>query len=78
MGNPTLPSALSGFTSEFEMGSGGTRSLWPPGKTFTIWKLQIQYPVVIQHFHVCDLVALLTTQTTWVLYGQAARAISTG
>ena len=30
MGNPTLPSALSGFTSEFEMGSGGARSLWSP------------------------------------------------
>ncbi len=30
MGTPTLPSALSGFTSEFEMGSGGTRSLLSP------------------------------------------------
>ena len=30
MGNPTLSSALSGFTSEFEMGSGGARSLWSP------------------------------------------------
>ena len=27
MANATLPSALSGFTSEFEMGSGGSRSL---------------------------------------------------
>ena len=32
MGSPTLSSALSVFTSEFEMGSGGSRSLWPPGK----------------------------------------------
>lgn len=30
--NTTLPSALNVFTSEFEMGSGGSRSLWPPGK----------------------------------------------
>ena len=28
----TLSSALSGFTSEFGMGSGGSRSLWSPGK----------------------------------------------
>jgi hypothetical protein len=28
----TLSSARSGFTSEFEMGSGGTRSPWSPGK----------------------------------------------
>ena len=27
-GNPTLPSALSRFTSEFGMGSGGSNSLW--------------------------------------------------
>ena len=32
MGTPTLSSALSCFTSEFGMGSGGTSSLWPPGK----------------------------------------------
>ena len=31
-GDPTLSSALSSFTSEFEMGSGGTHSLWLPGK----------------------------------------------
>ncbi len=29
---PTLSSALNSFTSEFGMGSGGSRSLWPPGK----------------------------------------------
>ena len=29
---PTLPSALSVFTSEFEKGSGGSHSLLPPGK----------------------------------------------
>nr|ADI20004.1 hypothetical protein [uncultured gamma proteobacterium EB000_65A11] len=27
MGTPTLPSALSSFTSEFEMGSGGSYTL---------------------------------------------------
>jgi hypothetical protein len=32
-GDPTLPSPLMRFTSEFGMGSGGTASLWPPGKT---------------------------------------------
>ena len=31
MGTPTLSSALSRFTSEFGMDSGGTNSLWPPG-----------------------------------------------
>jgi hypothetical protein len=31
-GDPTLPSALNRFTSEFGMGSGGANSLLPPGK----------------------------------------------
>src|SRR5699024_2631700 len=31
-GGPALPSALSGFTSEFGMESGGTHLLWPPDK----------------------------------------------
>ena len=31
-GDPTLPSALRRFTSEFGMGSGGTTALLPPGK----------------------------------------------
>ena len=30
MGNPTLSSALTGFTSEFEKGSGGSQSLLSP------------------------------------------------
>ena len=33
MGTPTLSSAMTRFTSEFGMGSGGSMSLWPPGKT---------------------------------------------
>ena len=32
MGSPTLPSALTRFTSEFEMGSGGTTLPLPPSK----------------------------------------------
>ena len=31
-GDPTLPSTLTCFTSEFGMDSGGTTSLLPPGK----------------------------------------------
>jgi len=31
-GDPTLSSALSSFTSEFEMGSGGTHTLRNPGQ----------------------------------------------
>jgi hypothetical protein len=31
-GDPTLPSAIHRFTSEFEMGSGGSNALMPPGK----------------------------------------------
>jgi hypothetical protein len=34
MGTPTLPSALSRFTTEFGMGSGGTNSLCSSGKLF--------------------------------------------
>ena len=37
-GNPTLPSALIRFTSEFGMGSGGTVSLWLPRNLVTIWE----------------------------------------
>ena len=32
-GSPTLPSALSGFTSEFGMGSGGSHSLLSSGNS---------------------------------------------
>ena len=32
MGTPTLPSALNSFTSEFDMGSGGTYLLLSSGK----------------------------------------------
>src|SRR5574343_27700 len=33
MANATLSSARSGFTSEFEKGSGGSHSLWSPGNS---------------------------------------------
>ncbi len=33
-GNPTLPSALFRFTSEFGMDSGGSKTLWSPSKFF--------------------------------------------
>ena len=37
MANATLPSALSGFTSEFEMGSGGSHSLMSSGNSFAAY-----------------------------------------
>jgi hypothetical protein len=37
MGNATLPSAQVCFTSEFGMGSGGSRPLWSSGKTVDHW-----------------------------------------
>ena len=36
MNNATLSSALSRFTAEFGMGSGGSNSLWSPSKIVTI------------------------------------------
>ncbi len=35
-GNPTLPSALFRFTSEFGMESGGSKTLWSPSKFFNL------------------------------------------
>ena len=67
-GGPTLPSALSVFTSEFEKGSGGSHSLLPPENWFAFSNLDISD---IKLSHTCRTSAL-------VLYGQAARAISTG
>jgi hypothetical protein len=40
----TLSSALSGFTSEFGMGSGGSRSLWSPSKLVAL--LMVINPVI--------------------------------
>ncbi len=43
-GDPTLPSALSSFTSEFEMDSGGSYLLLPPDKLvgFNVFKKDIK------------------------------------
>ena len=38
-GDPTLPSALSVFTSEFEKGSGGSHSLLPPENL--VWEQKV-------------------------------------
>ncbi len=46
MGDPTLPSALRRFTTEFGMGSGGTTALLPLGKFF----LNADYMVLIPRF----------------------------
>ena len=43
-GDPTLPSALSVFTSECGMGSGGSRSLWPPGKPVGVVGVRLSFP----------------------------------
>ncbi len=44
MGNPTLSSALSVFTTEFGMVSGGSHSLWPPGKPANNLEVVIKAP----------------------------------
>ncbi len=42
-GDPTLPSALRRFTSEFGMGSGGTTALVPPGKSVSSTRVLYHY-----------------------------------
>ena len=76
MGNATLPSALVCFTSEFGMGSGGSRPLWSSGKTDDHWGTR--WNVMLISFERGFRVALRYPQLSWVLYSQAARAISTG
>ncbi len=41
-GDPKLPSAIRRFTSEFEMGSGGTNALWSPGKLVEFTEINFQ------------------------------------
>ncbi len=56
------------------MESGGTRLLWPPGKSVVLFNLQIE-----QHWAVIGAFALTRIEPNPLgLYGQAARAISTG
>ena len=69
------------FTSEFGMGSGGTTLLLPPGKLVDVREIisTIEFGKADKGF--MGILHLLnrtnTFQTTWVLYGQASRAIST-
>ena len=78
-GDPTLPSALNVFTSEFGMGSGGSRSLLPPGKLVGASSQRSSMfnhnseKVLMQVSH-----TYVAPKNTLVLYGQASRAISTG
>ena len=71
-----LSSALSGFTSEVGMGSGGSRLLWPPGKLVGT-SHRSQYSLAL-HLETYTAALVSYTHTVWVLYGQASRAISTG
>ena len=77
-GRTTLSSALSSFTSEFGMDSGGTHSLMSPGKL--VWPISKYFTesakIWIKSNFTCT--DLFKTQNTLVLYGQASRAISTG
>ena len=74
-----LSSARNVFTTEFEMDSGGTRLLWPPGKSVdpASWRNSESIKMVVKELdmHFCE---HTTTRTARVLYGQASRAISTG
>ena len=73
----TLSSALRAFTSEFGMGSGGSRLLCSPSKlVFAEMILQENGKSVTSR---CIVKIAYNTKgkTDWVLYGQASRAIST-
>ena len=69
----TLSSARSVFTSEFGMGSGGTRSLWSP-ESWPFLLIPVYTGMTIKVYRTCTSVI----KTTWVLYDQASRSISTG
>ena len=73
-GDPTLSSALCVFTSEFEMESGGTHTLWPPGKR-AAWMNNHPDELGSDKDGATEVPAY---QSSWVLYDQASRAISTG
>ena len=57
-GDPTLPSALTRFTSEFGMGSGGATSLLPPGKAVRLF-------VTIQCVHMDNHAELNLNSSYW-------------
>lgn len=86
-GNPVLSSALNVFTSEFGMGSGGSRSLWPPGKPFAERGIRLSTNAAPPHLAVVKSAGYVAchiprspglNQADRVLYGQASRSISTG
>ena len=76
MAEATLPSAQSVFTSEFGMGSGGSRSLMPSGKKGTG-----EFCFDACRVRVCEFAKYryqpLNGRDRLRLYGQASRAIST-
>ena len=65
MANATLPLALSGFTSEFGKGSGGSHSLWSPDK------LVGRLPGATGR-------SLNKADCVWGLYGLLRQALATG
>jgi hypothetical protein len=75
-GTPALPSAMHRFTSEFDMGSGGSNALLPPGKLLTKGGRLMPAPSVATGNSVNSLIRV--KQRALVLYDQATRAISTG
>ena len=65
-GDPTLPSALRRFTSEFGMGSGGTTALQPPDK---FERVRQEVGMVFQHFNLFPHLTVLqncTLAPIWV------------
>lgn len=50
MGNPTLPSALRGFTSEFGKGSGGSLLLLSPAQLFMTIRYGLIYTACMPNF----------------------------
>ena len=77
MAEATLPSAQNVFTSEFGMGSGGSRSLMPSGKkvpdSFAFDACRVRQSESNHAVH-----STIERSNRLRLYGRASRAISTG
>ena len=69
MGNPTLPSALSGFTSEFGKGSGGSHLLLSPANCYD-YALVLFAVYVVEYFacHCFGQMSVLTVKLSRALY----------
>ena len=67
MGAPTLPSALTRFTSEFGMGSGGTTLPLPPSKF--VFNVRKAFVLIFINLHMFIQSCVATYKTTLVLYG---------